>query len=150
VHVRVGPRFGEGGLGNECLTVLRCGDGSPGFPVLALSLVSCTKPTDPPVSVAIEHTISPEPARVGPASITFKLADSDGKRVTGAKIVLEADMSHAGMSPVFAEVSEAEPGRYLSHLEFPMAGDWVVLLHITLPGGKKLERQIDVKGVRPE
>jgi hypothetical protein len=30
-----------------------------------------------------------------------------------------------------------------------MAGDWVVLLHIALPGGKKLERQIDVKGVRP-
>ena len=65
------------------------------------------------------------------------------------KIAIEADMSHAGMSPVFAHLKESEPGRYQTGLEFPMAGDWVVLLHITLPDGKKLERQIDVKGVRP-
>jgi len=51
---------------------------------VALSLVSCTKAADPPVSIAIEHAVSPEPARVGPASITLKLADG-GKPVTGAK-----------------------------------------------------------------
>ncbi len=115
----------------------------------AFSLASCTRPADPPVLVTIEHSISPELVRVGPASITLQLTDSGGKPVAGAKIAIEADMSHAGMSPVFAAASEAEPGRYQSHLDFPMAGDWVVLLHITLPGGKKLERQFDVKGVRP-
>jgi hypothetical protein len=31
-----------------------------------------------------------------------------------------------------------------------MAGDWVILLHGTLPEGAKLERQIDVRGVRPD
>jgi hypothetical protein len=76
------------------------------------------------------------------------LADRGDKPITGAKIALEADMSHPGMSPVFAEARESEPGRYLAHLDVPMAGDWVVLLHITMPGGEKLERQIDVKGVR--
>lgn len=86
---------------------------------------------------------------MGPASITLKLADVGGTPVAGAKIAIEADMSHAGMSPVVAEAKEDEPGRYLAHLEFPMAGDWVVLLHITLPDGKKLKRQFDVKGVRP-
>jgi hypothetical protein len=30
-----------------------------------------------------------------------------------------------------------------------MAGDWIVLLRITLPNGQKLDRQIDVKGVLP-
>ena len=58
-------------------------------------------------------------------------------------------MSHAGMSPVFADAKEVDAGRYQAHLEFAMAGDWVILLHVTLPGGKKLERQIDVRGVRP-
>jgi hypothetical protein len=29
-----------------------------------------------------------------------------------------------------------------------MAGAWAVLLHITLPDGTKLERQMEVKGVR--
>jgi hypothetical protein len=59
-------------------------------------------------------------------------------------------MSHAGMSPLFAEAKETEPGRYQARVQFQMAGDWVLLLDVTLPGGKKLERQIDVRGVRPD
>jgi len=58
-------------------------------------------------------------------------------------------MSHAGMSPIFGEAKEVEPGRYQAHLTFEMAGDWVILLHVILPGGQKLERPIDVRGVRP-
>jgi hypothetical protein len=57
-------------------------------------------------------------------------------------------MSQPGMSPEFADAKEAGPGRYQAHLEFPMAGDWVILLHVTLPDGKKLERRIDVRGVQ--
>lgn len=58
-------------------------------------------------------------------------------------------MSHAGMSPIFGEAREIEPGRYQANLTFEMAGDWVILLHVVRPGGEKLERQLDVKGVRP-
>ena len=58
-------------------------------------------------------------------------------------------MSHAGMSPRFAEAKETDPGRYQAHLEFQMAGDWVILLHVTLPDGKKVERQFNVRSVRP-
>jgi hypothetical protein len=106
-------------------------------------------PVEPPPSVVIEHEVSPEPPRVGVEAITLRLTDAVTKPVTGARIAVEADMSHAGMSPQFAEAKEAEPGRYQAHLTFEMAGDWVVLIHITLPSGKKLERQIDLKGVRP-
>jgi hypothetical protein len=114
-----------------------------------MATVGCSRPVEPPLFVAIEHEISPQPARVGPVRVTLKLADAAGKPLTGAHIAVEADMSHAGMSPVFAEAKETEPGRYQGSLEFQMAGDWVILLHITLPDGKKLERQIDVRGVRP-
>lgn len=58
-------------------------------------------------------------------------------------------MSHAGMGPVFAQANELQPGHYESHLSFRMAGDWVILLHGTLPNGEKLERQFDVRDVRP-
>jgi hypothetical protein len=58
-------------------------------------------------------------------------------------------MSHAGMSPLFAEAKEEQPGRYQARLNFQMAGDWIILLRVTLPGGRKLERQIEVRGVRP-
>jgi hypothetical protein len=114
-----------------------------------LLVTACSRGVESSTFVAIEHHISPEPARVGPATVTLRLADSAAKPITGAQIAIEADMSHAGMSPRFAEAKEADPGRYDAHLEFPMAGDWVILLRVTLPDGKKMERQFDVSGVRP-
>jgi hypothetical protein len=108
-------------------------------------MAGCSRPVEPPVLVAIQHEISPKPARVGPATVTLRLDDAVGKPVTGAHIAVEADMSHAGMSPFFAEATEVLPGSYQVHLEFSMAGDWIVLLDDTLPDGKKLERQIDVR-----
>ncbi len=109
----------------------------------------CNRATEPPASVAIEQIISPNPARVGPETISFKLTKADGKPLTGAQIAVEADMSHPGMSPIFTGATEADAGRYQARIVLPMAGDWVVLLHIKLPNGKKLDRQFDVKGVRP-
>jgi hypothetical protein len=109
----------------------------------------CSRPVATSDFVAIEHEISPEPIRVGSATIVLKLSDASGNPVTGAHIAIEADMSHSGMSPGFAETKETGAGRYKASLEFPMAGDWVILLHVTLPDGKKLERQIDIRGVQP-
>ena len=114
-----------------------------------LLIASCSRPVGSSTFVAIEHEISPEPARVGPATITLKLTDSAAKPITGAYVAIEGDMSHPGMSPRFAEAKETDPGRYEARLEFPMAGDWVILLHVTLSDGKKLERQFDVRDVRP-
>jgi hypothetical protein len=118
----------------------------------AVGTVGCansTNSTGLASAVTIESEISPQPARVGPATITLKLTAAAAKRITSARIALEADMSHPGMSPVFAEAKEVEPGRYQGRIDFTMAGDWVILLHITLAGGQKLERQVDVKGVQP-
>ena len=77
------------------------------------------------------------------------LADPAAKPISGARITLEADMAHAGMAPVFEEASETEPGQYQARLKFAMAGDWVILLHVRLPGGQSLERQFNVGSVRP-
>ena len=57
-------------------------------------------------------------------------------------------MSHPGMGPVFGTTSETAPGSYRTQIDFNMGGDWVVLLHIKLADGRKIERQIDVRGVR--
>ena len=120
--------------------------------VCAVTLLQagCSRPVASSAFVAIEHEISPEPVRVGSATIILKLSDASGKPITGAHIAIETDMSHAGMGPGFAKAKEAEAGHYRALLEFQMAGDWVVLLHVTLPGGTKLERQIDVRGVQPK
>jgi len=98
--------------------------------------------------VIIAHEVMPRPPRVGTATITLSVADDAGRPVSGASVRLEGDMSHAGMKPVFGEAKESEPGRYRVALEFTMAGDWVVLVHLTLPDGSRVEQQFDVKGVR--
>jgi YtkA-like len=109
----------------------------------------CSRAPESSPVITIAHAISPQPARVGPVTVTLQLADAAAKPIAGARIALEADMSHAGMSPVFGEAKEVAPGQYQSQVRLGMAGDWVILLHATLPGGKKLERQFDVRDVRP-
>ena len=56
-------------------------------------------------------------------------------------------MSHAGMVPVFADARETEPGHYQSRMELSMAGDWFILVHVTLKDGRQLVQQFDIKGV---
>jgi hypothetical protein len=59
-------------------------------------------------------------------------------------------MSHPGMAPIFGDTRETEPGHYRSAIKFTMLGDWVILVHITLANGQRMERRIDVKSVRAE
>ncbi len=112
-------------------------------------LTGCEKPSEPSTAVRIEHEVTPQPFHVGVSTIALKLTDAGGRPIDGARIRLEGTMTHPGMRTSFGEAREEGSGRYQSSLEFVMAGDWVVLLHITLPNGQKLERQIDVKGVLP-
>lgn len=96
----------------------------------------------------MEYEITPQPARVGLANVTLRLTDAAAKPVIGAQISIEGDMSHPGMSPVFGVATELGEGRYLGYLDFAMAGDWIVLFHIELLDGRKLERQVKLNGVR--
>jgi hypothetical protein len=98
-------------------------------------------------AVAIEYEIRPRPLRAGPAILTVRLRDSAGNPVAGARVSLEANMSHPGMAPVFGEAREGAPGQYQGRMEFAMAGDWVVLIHVTLPDGRKIDREESVPGV---
>jgi len=111
--------------------------------------VGCHRPPNASMGVTVEFQIEPKPVRVGPVVICFTLTDAVNHPVTGAQIEVEGDMSHAGMRPVFAQANEVRPGRYESPLPLAMAGDWVILLHGTLSNGEKLERQFDVRDVRP-
>jgi hypothetical protein len=110
--------------------------------VCLLVVQGCRRPTESTADLTLAHEVSPQPPRVGPITITLK-------SVAGAQIALEGNMSHAGMVPVFAQAREVEPGSYRATMNLSMAGDWLVLVHITLPDGRKLERQLEIKGVAP-
>jgi YtkA-like len=96
--------------------------------------------------LTLTHEVSPQPPRVGQVTITLSATNASGP-VTGARITLEGNMSHAGMAPVFAEATEIGPGRYRAMMELSMAGDWFVQVHLTLPHNRKLDRQFEIKGV---
>jgi len=94
------------------------------------------------------HEVSPQPPRVGQVTITLKGTDVTKKPVTGARVTLEANMSHPGMAPVFADAKETEPGSYTSIMTLSMAGDWYIVAHVTLPDSRKVDHQFEIKGVR--
>lgn len=92
------------------------------------------------------HEVSPQPPRVGAVTITLKAAKF-GKPLSGARVTLEGNMSHAGMVPVFAEAREIAPGHYQAVMELSMAGDWIVQVHLSSSDGRKLEYRFEINGV---
>ena len=121
--------------------------------MLAITCVAvttaCRRTEDTAQGITVKEEISPQPVRIGPATVSVQMSDASQKPVEHAAIMVEADMSHPGMSPVFAEAKAAAAGSYRAPIEFSMGGDWVVLLHIKLADGRRIERQMDVRGVQP-
>jgi hypothetical protein len=104
--------------------------------------------TEGGADVKVDLTLQPEPPKVGTETAVVTLADKAGRPVREAAVKLEGNMNHAGMTPVFADARETEPGKYEAALEFTMGGDWFVLVNVTLADGRRLSRKVDVRGVK--
>jgi len=113
----------------------------------AISATGCRHTADSSQGISIQEEIAPQPVRVGEAVVYVQLSDRTAAPIAKASIMVEAEMNHPGMTPYFKAATETAPGHYQAGISFDMAGDWVVLLHITLADGKKMERQLDVRGV---
>jgi YtkA-like protein len=98
--------------------------------------------------VQVELRLQPDPPKVGDVVATLRLTGKDGKPLQGATVKLEGNMNHAGMTPVFADAKETQPGRYEATLDLTMGGDWFVLVNATLADGRTLRRKVDVPGVK--
>lgn len=115
---------------------------------LLLVLAGCSRGSHDLPEIGADLSASPEPPRVGPATVAVTLTGADGQPLSGATVELEGDMSHAGMVPVLAQATEVEPGRYQAQLEFTMAGDWFIVVRARLADGRSLERALDLPGVQ--
>jgi hypothetical protein len=93
--------------------------------------------------ITVRCTISPEHPHVGFATVRVALFDSKARPISG-RVSLEADMSHPGMSPVFAAVSDAGNGEYQARLNFDMAGDWTLSVHAILADGAAIDKQVQL------
>lgn len=94
--------------------------------------------------------MTPARAVVGaPARGEIRLSDANGKPIGGAKLRLESHMSHPGMRPVIADMTERREGVYEARWRFTMRGDWILLVIGTLPDGRRINREIEVPNVQP-
>lgn len=100
-----------------------------------------------------ELTMNPMSTAVGETNLMITLTDEDGNPVNDATLSVKGDMSHAGMQPVLAEVSNGENGTYTIPFEWTMGGDWIVTVEATLPDGTTVSQQFDtitISGERDE
>ena len=77
------------------------------------------------------------------------LRDASGRPVRGARLELQAFMSHPGMAPVVAIAAERDAGVYRADLRFTMTGPWTVMVNGSLPDGRTLRHRVDIPDVRP-
>ena len=117
--------------------------------VCSIGLAECGR-TDPAEAIRVSWTLDPSPPVAGtPIVARLTLRDAAQKPITGARLRLEGLMSHPGMAPVSAAITERGNGDYDAPLQFTMAGDWILLVTGELPDGTPLKKQIEITGVRP-
>jgi len=116
---------------------------------LGLLVAGCAPGNEASDGSAIVRFDPPVP-QVGTAELEVRLVDAAGEPLAGGKVELEANMTHAGMTPTFATLTESSdrPGVYTGDVEFTMSGDWFLLLEAELADGRHIERKLDVPGVR--
>lgn len=129
-------------LPSKIVNLLLCGV------LIAIPLSGCTRRSARPsgnVPIEVSLRITPDPARIGSAEVQISLEGPSGQVVTGARLSLRADMTHAGMQPVLAETEEVAPGVYTAPMTWSMAGDWVLTVEGTLADGDSFSRQLEFR-----
>lgn len=115
---------------------------------LMLLLSACRGQAAAPSDLQVRLDISPSPPAVGQAEVAVELADTNGSPVEGAAVTVEGNMTHAGMAPVRVRARGTGGGRYVvPDYQFTMAGDWVLTVEATLPGGGQARREFAVPSV---
>jgi hypothetical protein len=110
-------------------------------------LAGCGSQPTPKRSMKLTVAFTPAPPKVGPAAVRLTLATLAGEPVKGAKIRLEGNMSHPGMTPVFANLAESTAGTYGGTIDFTMAGDWTIFVTGTRVDGSAINESLQIKGI---
>jgi hypothetical protein len=91
--------------------------------------------------ITVTWTIEPTPPVTGVATVVrLTLHDQDRKPISGARLHLDAHMSHPGMAPVTADVIERGNGAYEARLFLSMTGAWVFVVTGELSDGRRINQ----------
>ena len=128
---------------------VRCGAVCVLGVILLLLLAGCgrVQRTNPAAADNYTVTLATEPAAavVGEGMLVVTLHDPAGQPMDDAQLAVEANMSHAGMTPVTGTAKGGTEGSYRVPLTWTMAGDWYVDIKFTLADGQKITRRFPVQ-----
>ena len=100
--------------------------------------------------VTVTWTIDPTPPVTGTGTLVrFALKHDDGTPGSGAKLHIDAHMTHPGMAPVIGEAIERSSGIYETRLHLSMPGTWVLVVSGELADGRRIVKQTEVTAVQP-
>jgi len=88
------------------------------------------------------------PLAGGDVVARLTLRDRANKPIVGAKLHVEGQMSHPGMTPVVSDMIERGDGLYEARLRLTMEGDWTLVVAGELHDGARITKQLDLAGVR--
>jgi hypothetical protein len=88
------------------------------------------------------------PSTVTDTVVRLTIADREQRPIAGARLRLEAHMSHPGMAPVVTALTGRAPGEYDGRVRFTMAGDWSLVRTGVTPDGRRVMEETRVADVR--
>ena len=90
-----------------------------------------------PERLSVEWTLDPKTPADGAWTLArFIVRDSARRPVRGARLQVEGHMTHPGMAPVVAPLSENGDGVYETRLRFTMSGEWTLVVTGVLVNGE--------------
>lgn len=150
MHVRMAPSDGESRLRGHRRHRFTSNRSALLLALTACWIAAACQRAVPARDLTFEWTLIPAASTSAPAVVAFRIVDAAGRPVRGARLRLEAQMSHPGMAPVIAAATETREGRYEAALQLTMRGDWIVFIRGALATGEAVDHRIDLRDVRGE
>jgi len=115
---------------------------------ISVLVAGCGRIQQTPTAAQDGYTMTmfaqPSTPVVGDGTLVVTLRDPAGNPVSGARLQVEGNMSHAGMKPSFGKVTGEDAGRYTVAIPWTMGGDWYVDIKATLADGRVIARRFPI------
>ena len=88
--------------------------------------------------VRVVLVVDPVKPAVGTDSTVRVTLDDENGPLRGARVQVEAYMSHPGMAPLVVDASEIVAGTYTARIPFSMVGEWTLVATGALADGRRI------------